>query len=128
MTAPKISEFVNPCGESRIVYVPGKPCLQVKLFGREGTVNPGFPISTRVSDEATLVVMLSSTASEQILRTKRGKRNLIQRIRGNVHISLRDREFNPLVTKALANAFSQFMLDQILIDVVANAANEREIE
>ena len=45
-----------------------------------------------------------------------------------MHISLRDREFNPLVTKALANAFSQFMLDQILIDVVANAANEREIE
>jgi len=61
VTASKISEFVNPSGESRIVYVPGKPCLQVKLFGREGTVNPGFPISTRVSDEATLVVMLSST-------------------------------------------------------------------
>ena len=45
-----------------------------------------------------------------------------------MHISLRDREFNSLVTKPLVDALSQFMLDQILINVVANAANEREIE
>ncbi len=45
-----------------------------------------------------------------------------------MHISLRDREFNPLVTKPLVDAFSQFMLNQILVDVISNAANEREIE
>jgi hypothetical protein len=59
--------------------------------------------------------MLSSTPSEQILRATRGKRNRIRGIRGNIHISLRDREFDPLVTKPLVDAFSQFMLDQILI-------------
>src|SRR5712692_10414011 len=72
--------------------------------------------------------MLSSTPSEQILRTKRGKRNLIRGVRGNIHISPWDREFNSLVMKPLVNAFSQFMLDQILNNVVANAANEGEIE
>ena len=45
-----------------------------------------------------------------------------------MHVSLRDREFNPLITKPFVDAFSQFMLDQILINVVANAADERDIE
>jgi hypothetical protein len=45
-----------------------------------------------------------------------------------MYISLRDREFNPLNTKPLVDAFSQFMLDEILVHVISNAANEREIE
>ena len=54
----------------------------------------GFQNPTRVFDEARLVVMLSSTPPEQFLRMKRGKRNLIRRIRGNIHISPRDGKFN----------------------------------
>ena len=87
-----------------------------------------FPISTKPLHEAVLVVMSSSSLPEQVLRTKRRERNLIRAIRGNIHISLLDREFNPRIAKPVVNAFSQFMLDQILINVVANAANEHEIE
>lgn len=72
--------------------------------------------------------MLSFTPSEQILRAKRGKRNLIRTIRGNIHTSLWDGEFNSFVAKSPIDAFSQFMLDEILVHVISNAASEREIE
>ena len=81
-----------------------------------------------VCDKAKVLVMLSSTPSKQLLRAKRGERNLIRWIRGNIHVSLWNGKFNPFVTKPLVNAFSQFMLNQILIHVICNAANEREIE
>jgi|SRR5690348_11317283 len=85
---------------------------------------PGFPISMKVSHEARLV-RLSNTPSKQMFRAKRGERNLIRGIRENIYISARDREFNPLVTRPLVDAFYQFMLDQILVHDISNAANER---
>jgi hypothetical protein len=94
--------------------VAGAACDGEERLGRDFRFQWG-------SDEATLFIMLLCTSSEQILRAKRGKRNLIRGIRGNIHIALRDREFNPLEGNRILDNMCARKLSTPLVVVHFNA-------